>query len=69
MKTLLAAVPLVIASSLTHAADCGTVTIAEMNWASAEFAANLDKIILEEGYGCNVELIRINRNLLCLYGV
>ena len=57
MKTLLAAVPLVIASSLTHAADCGTVTIAEMNWASAEFAANLDKIILEEGYGCSVELI------------
>ncbi|HIG37144.1 MAG TPA: ABC transporter substrate-binding protein [Oceanospirillaceae bacterium] len=38
-------------------AACGDVTIAEMNWASAEFMANVDKIILEEGYGCNVELI------------
>lgn len=39
------------------AADCGRVTIADMNWASAEFAAYVDKIILEEGYGCSVELI------------
>lgn len=38
-------------------ADCGTVTIAEMNWASAGVAANVDKIILEEGYGCSVELV------------
>ncbi|TWF56762.1 ABC transporter substrate-binding protein [Neorhizobium alkalisoli] len=40
-----------------HAADCGTVTIAEMNWASAGVAANVDKIILQEGYGCSVELV------------
>ncbi|MCA8927087.1 MAG: ABC transporter substrate-binding protein [Alphaproteobacteria bacterium] len=39
------------------AAECGRVTIADMNWASAEFAAYVDKIILEEGYGCNVELV------------
>ncbi|MGB1236566.1 MAG: glycine betaine ABC transporter substrate-binding protein [Pseudomonadales bacterium] len=38
-------------------AQCGTLTIAEMDWASAGFAANLDKIILEEGYGCKVELV------------
>ena len=38
-------------------AACGDVTIAEMNWASAEFMANVDKIILEEGYGCTVELV------------
>ena len=37
--------------------SCGDITIAEMDWASAEFMANVDKIILEEGYGCNVELI------------
>ena len=41
----------------TAAAECGSVTIAEMNWASAEFMANVDNIILEEGYGCDVELI------------
>ncbi|PYC49181.1 ABC transporter substrate-binding protein [Litorivita pollutaquae] len=39
------------------AADCGKVTMAEMNWASAEMMANVDKIILEEGYGCDVELV------------
>ena len=29
--------------------SCGDITIAEMDWASAEFMANVDKIILEEG--------------------
>ncbi len=40
-----------------QARACGDITIAEMNWPSAEFLANLDKIILEEAYGCNVQLI------------
>ena len=31
-------------------AECGDVQIAEMNWASAQLMANVDKIILEEGY-------------------
>jgi glycine betaine/proline transport system substrate-binding protein len=38
-------------------ADCGAVSIAEMNWASAGIAANLDKIILEQGFGCTVQLV------------
>ena len=38
-------------------AECGDITIANMNWASANFMAEVDKIILEEGYGCNVELV------------
>ena len=38
-------------------ADCGEVQIAEMNWASAELMANVDKLILEKGYGCNVSLV------------
>ena len=32
-------------------ASCGSLTMAEMNWASAELMAHVDKIILEEGYG------------------
>ena len=36
---------------------CGKLVIAEQNWASAELMANVDKIILEEGYGCDVELV------------
>lgn len=39
------------------AEGCGDISIAEMDWASAEFMANVDAIILEEGYGCNVELV------------
>ncbi|WP_428413511.1 ABC transporter substrate-binding protein [Pararhizobium sp.] len=39
------------------AADCGDVTIASMNWQSAEVLASLDKLILTEGYGCNAEII------------
>jgi len=39
------------------AASCGSVTIANMNWQSAEVLANIDKLILSKGYGCNVELV------------
>ena len=35
-------------------AACGNITIANMNWASANFMAEVDKIILEKGYGCSV---------------
>ncbi|MEK9745340.1 MAG: glycine betaine ABC transporter substrate-binding protein, partial [Candidatus Puniceispirillum sp.] len=38
-------------------AACGNVSIAEMNWASAQLMANVDKIVLEEGYGCKVEIV------------
>ena len=47
----------IIAGSAASASECGELTMAEMNWASAELMANVDKIILEEGYGCDVELI------------
>ena len=50
----------------TASADCGRVTIADMNWASAELAAYVDKFILEKGYGCKVELVlnfRMKRGL------
>ncbi len=38
-------------------AECGDIQIAEWNWASGELMANVDKLILEEGYGCNVEMV------------
>ena len=38
-------------------AACGKITYANMNWASASLMANIDKIILEKGYGCEVELL------------
>ncbi|WP_299809172.1 ABC transporter substrate-binding protein [uncultured Shewanella sp.] len=48
-------------SSLTHQVfaeeQCGKVTIADMNWSSASLIANVDRFILEHGYGCEAELI------------
>jgi glycine betaine/proline transport system substrate-binding protein len=38
-------------------AACGSISIAEMDWASAEMFAHIDKVILENGYGCEVELV------------
>jgi glycine betaine/proline transport system substrate-binding protein len=31
--------------------------MADMNWPSATLMANVDKIILEEGYGCEIEMV------------
>lgn len=38
------------------AAECGNVTIASMSWQSAEVLSNLDKFILNAGYGCSAEI-------------
>ena len=48
---------LLLVGGNTVFADCGAVQIAAMNWASAQLIANVDKLILEKGYGCNVELV------------
>ncbi|MRI31421.1 ABC transporter substrate-binding protein [Endozoicomonas sp. OPT23] len=45
-------------SGQTLAAEsCGKVTIADMNWNSATLIANVDRFILENGFGCKAELI------------
>jgi len=56
-ETDMADAPEADAATETAAAECGSVSIAEMNWASASLMANVDAIILEAGYGCDVELI------------
>ena len=38
-------------------AACGEVTISDMNWPSATLMANVDKIILTHGYGCDAKLV------------
>jgi len=65
MKKLLASTILVTgftiaagaANSANAAETCGSVTIAEMNWASAGVAAYVDKFIMENGYDCTVNVI------------
>ena len=43
-------------SQITYAKDC-SIKIADMNWGSATLMANVDKIILERGYDCDVDLV------------
>ncbi|WP_028024008.1 ABC transporter substrate-binding protein [Enterovibrio calviensis] len=49
---LLSAMPMT-----SFAAECGKVTIADMNWNSATLIANIDRFILAEGYDCDAELV------------
>lgn len=60
MKTLLTSTCLTVAflagGQAAMAQDCGDVTIASMNWQSAEVLSNLDRFILNEGYGCRAEI-------------
>ena len=39
------------------AADCGEVSITEMDWASAAVVTNVAKFLLEQGYGCTVAIV------------
>lgn len=61
MKRFSLKVSLAIALSTVYAdmahAECSDVTVASMNWQSAEVLANLDKFILEAGYNCRVSII------------
>ncbi|RTE66776.1 ABC transporter substrate-binding protein [Amphritea opalescens] len=58
MRKLIAASAMLLAVTQVQAADeCGKVTIADMNWSSATLIANVDKFILEHGYGCEAELV------------
>ena len=52
-----AVMALLVTSSVTLA-ECGKVTVGEMNWNSARVIANVEKFILEAGYGCEVELVQ-----------
>jgi len=59
MKRLLSAALILAATAGTASAadSCGKIQIADMNWNSATVIANVDKFILENGYGCDAELI------------
>jgi len=57
-KLLLTSAVLAAGLSASSAfAECGSIKMAEFNWPSGELIANVDKFILEAGYGCNIELV------------
>lgn len=58
MRALFLALPLMLSATPALADQaCGKVTIADMNWNSAALIANIDRFILEHGYGCDAELV------------
>ncbi len=55
---IIGATALLSIAGTTMAADsCGKVTIADMNWSSASLLAHVDQFILNNGYGCDAELV------------
>ena len=38
-------------------AECGQISISEMNWASAAVVTAVSKFLLEQGYGCKVKTV------------
>lgn len=38
--------------------QCGSLSIAQMGWASAEIMTEVAKFLLEQGYGCSVDLVK-----------
>src|SRR5690606_38424590 len=57
-STFLTAVVAAFAGTAKAQDGCGDVTIASMTWQSAEVLANIDKIILSAGFGCNAEIVQ-----------
>ena len=59
MKRLLIAALMISGSALSAQAadDCGKVTIADMNWNSATLIGNIDRFVLEHGFGCDAEMV------------
>ena len=48
---------LVLLATPAAAQTCGRLTLANMNWQSAELLAQVDRLILQAGYGCQVDLV------------
>ena len=51
------AVAAMMSSATAAHADCGEVSITEMNWASSQIITEVSKFLMEQGYGCTVEKV------------
>lgn len=55
--TFAAAATLGLATAGAAAADCGDVSITEMDWASSAVVTSVAKFLMEQGYGCSVTTV------------
>ncbi|MDA8586004.1 ABC transporter substrate-binding protein [Rhodobacteraceae bacterium] len=46
-----------LSAATTASADCGDVSITEMDWASSAVVTNVAKFLMEQGYGCSVTVV------------
>ena len=46
-----------LGGATTASADCGEVSITEMDWASSAVVTYVAKFLLEQGYGCTVTTV------------
>ena len=46
------------APAMAQDGQCGDLSIAQMGWASAEIMTEVAKFLLEQGYGCSVDLVK-----------
>lgn len=56
-KLLVAAAFGALAAPTTALAECGEVSVAEMNWASASIISKITEFLMVQGYGCSVTLV------------
>lgn len=58
-KTKTTLLALVAATGLAGAAhaECGEVTMTDMNWNSSKVVTGVAKFILEQGYGCSIKMV------------
>ena len=54
--TLALAFGALTAPAMAHA-ECGEVSVAEMNWASGSIISKITEFLMEQGYGCDVTLV------------
>lgn len=63
MKTITSMAALLVGGMLSAPAmaqdtQCGNLSIAQMGWASAEIITEVAKFLLEQGYGCQIDIVK-----------
>lgn len=56
-KLIVCALAMGAAARAASAQECGEVSITEMDWASASVVTHVAKFLMEQGYGCAVQIV------------
>src|SRR6056297_1233408 len=56
-KTLIATAFAGLALPTVAFAECGEVSVAEMNWASGQIITRVTEFLMTQGYGCDVTIV------------